>query len=147
MFKIGRICVKLAGRDAGKKCVVVDVLDNNYVMIDGETRRRKCNVDHLEPLQQTIDVKKSASHEEVSKAFEKLGFNVWNTTPKNASERPVPVRKGAEKQKSNVKDAQVVKPVKKAVKKAIKAEAKEEASEEKETKKVPAKKKAVKKEE
>ena len=26
MIEIGRICVKLAGRDAGGECVVVDVL-------------------------------------------------------------------------------------------------------------------------
>jgi len=43
----GRICVKTAGRDAGLKCVIVDVLDDKFVLIDGETRRRKCNILHL----------------------------------------------------------------------------------------------------
>ena len=47
MIEIGRLCVKIAGRDAGKKCVVVDVVNDNTVLIDGETRRRNCNIKHL----------------------------------------------------------------------------------------------------
>jgi len=143
MFEVGRICVKLAGRDAAEKCVVVEVIDKNYVMIDGATRRRKCNIDHLEPLNQTIDIKKGASHEEVKKAFEKLGLETRETKAKSAAPKPIVIRKGAEKQAANVKDAKVVKPAKKAVKMA-KIEAKEEASE-KPAKKAPVKK--VKKEE
>ena len=72
MYDIGRVCVKIAGRDAGKKCVIVEQIDSNYVLIDGQTRRRKCNVAHLEPTKQTLDVKKSADHETVIKAFEKI---------------------------------------------------------------------------
>ena len=56
--------MKIAGRDARGKCVVVDVLDTNYVLIDGQVRRRKCNVDHLEPLGEKIELKKNAGHEE-----------------------------------------------------------------------------------
>ncbi len=29
--EVGRVCMKLAGREAGKKCVVVDVIDKNFV--------------------------------------------------------------------------------------------------------------------
>ena len=53
MFEIGRLCVKIAGRDAGLKCLVVEVIDDNYVLIDGQTRRRKCNIKHLEPVSYT----------------------------------------------------------------------------------------------
>lgn len=69
MIEIGRVCVKLAGRDAGKKCVVVDLVDENIVLIDGFTRRRKCNLRHLEPLEQVIEIKNGASSEEVYSAF------------------------------------------------------------------------------
>lgn len=93
MIDIGRICVKIAGRDAGKKCVVVDVLDDTFVMIDGETRRRKCNILHLEPLDQTIELKKNAAHADVVKAFEKLGYGVHATKAKKATTRPVHARK------------------------------------------------------
>ena len=47
MFEIGKTCLKIAGRDAGKLAVIIDVLDETYVMIDGEVRRRKCNIYHL----------------------------------------------------------------------------------------------------
>ena len=96
MIQIGRVCVKIAGRDAGKKCVIVDILDDNYVLIDGETRRRKCNILQLEPLSETIDVKKNASHNDVAKAFEKLGLKARETKPKGKKEKPKQKRKTPE---------------------------------------------------
>lgn len=35
LFGVGRICVKVAGRETGRKCVIVDVIDKNYVLITG----------------------------------------------------------------------------------------------------------------
>jgi len=84
----GRICVKIAGRDAGKKCVIVDVLENNLVLIDGQTRRRKCNILHLEPLDEMIEIEKGASHEEVAKAFKKLGIDIKETKHKEKAQKP-----------------------------------------------------------
>jgi large subunit ribosomal protein L14e len=75
------------------KGVVVDTTDAYTVVVDGETRRRKVNVRHLEPLEQTIDVKKGASHDEVAAALQKAGIAVRKTKPKNAGERPRKVRK------------------------------------------------------
>lgn len=114
MFEIGRLCVKLAGRDAGKKCVVVEVLEGNYVLIDGETRRRKCNLAHLEPLKEVIKIKAKASHEEITKTLEPLGFKVLNTKPKKVSEKP--------KKKSRVKKQKPVKTGKKVTPKLDVAE-------------------------
>jgi large subunit ribosomal protein L14e len=94
VFDIGRVCVKLAGRDAGKKCVIVDVLENNYVMIDGETRRRKCNVIHLEPTTRTVEVSPKASHEEVCKV---LDIEVVKHKAKKAGARPKKQRKTSAK--------------------------------------------------
>jgi|APSaa5957512622_1039677.scaffolds.fasta_scaffold00091_13 large subunit ribosomal protein L14e len=93
-MKEGQMCVKLAGRDAGKKCVIVEVLDKNFVTIDGNVRRRKCNKIHLIPLKETIDIKKKASHSDVIGAFKKLKLDVWETKPKKATERPKKIRKG-----------------------------------------------------
>jgi len=92
MIELGRLCLKIAGRDAGKKCIVIDILDNNYVLIDGETRRRKCNISHLEPLDVVIEVKKKASHDEIKTEFKKLGLNVLETKPKPKTERPKKVK-------------------------------------------------------
>ncbi len=93
MIEIGRICLKLAGRDAGRECVIVDVLEGNYVLIDGNVRRRKCNIFHLEPTSKKIELKKGASHEDVKKEFSKLKIAVWETKPKEKKERPRKIRK------------------------------------------------------
>ncbi len=73
-IEVGRICVKLNGREAGHKCVIVDVIDKNFVLITGPKkvtgiRRRRTNVKHLEPTEDTVEVKKGASDEDVSKAL------------------------------------------------------------------------------
>ena len=87
MIEIGRLCMKLAGRDAGKICVVVDVIDNKFVLIDGETRRRKCNIYHLEPLKTVLKIKKNASHEDVVKEFKALEIEVSEKKSKKPTQR------------------------------------------------------------
>jgi large subunit ribosomal protein L14e len=131
MIDIGRICVKTAGRDAGKKCVVIDVLDQNYVLIDGETRRRKCNIMHLEPLDKTVDIKKNASHADVAKAFESLGWS--SHAPKTKAKKPAkPVK--ARRSKLAAQPAAAKKEARPAAKAAVKKPAA--------PKKTPAEKKA-----
>ena len=88
IFTVGRLCVKLAGRDAGQTGVIVEVIDQNYVLIDGATRRKKVNVRHLEPLSDTIDLKEKASHVDVVKAFEKLGLAVLIAKKKEVAAKP-----------------------------------------------------------
>lgn len=67
---VGRVCIKTAGRDAGKTCVIVDVIDDNYVLITGkDVRRRKVNLKHIELLDRVIKIKRGASDEEVLKAL------------------------------------------------------------------------------
>lgn len=100
MFEIGRLCVKIAGRDAGKKCVVIDTIDKNSVLIDGETRRRKCNLSHLEPLDKIITIKKNISHEEIKNEFEKLGLKVLDTKSKQKAIKPRAKRKTPEQLRS-----------------------------------------------
>ncbi len=74
-IKVGRICVKLLGREAGRKCVITDIIDHNFVVITGPkeltgVRRRKANIDHIEPIDKEINISKGASDEEVLKAIE-----------------------------------------------------------------------------
>jgi large subunit ribosomal protein L14e len=75
---VGRICVKLSGREAGGKCVIVDVVDKSFVLITGPkkvtgVRRRRVNINHVEPLQDKIEIKRGASDEEVSEALKAAG--------------------------------------------------------------------------
>src|SRR3989338_2459104 len=124
LFEPGRLCVKLAGRDAGRKCVVVEAVDAQFVMVDGDVRRKKVNMKHLEPLDQIIKIKSMASHETVKKEFEALGLPVWDTNSKKVADRV----KRQKKKSAKVKE---VKPVKKAAEKKV--EKKVEATEVKAT--------------
>lgn len=87
MIEVGRICVKLAGRDAGKKCVILDNIDKSFVTIDGETRRRKCNVTHLEPTNKTVKIAKNAAHKDVVKVFKDLGIELKEKKPRKPTTR------------------------------------------------------------
>ncbi|MBY9009357.1 MAG: 50S ribosomal protein L14e [Candidatus Lokiarchaeota archaeon] len=72
VYDIGRVCIKTLGREAGRYCVVVEVIDKNYVLIDGlNVRRRRANYKHLEPISETIDIKKGASHSDIEEAIKK----------------------------------------------------------------------------
>lgn len=128
MIEVGRLCVKTAGRDAGLKCVVVEVLDKNFVMIDGQTRRRKCNVLHLEPLDEKIDIKAKASHDEIAEELSKHQIEVKDRKSKTAAERPRKVRKKKEKPAEEALSKKVEKAEKKEeVKKEAKPAAKKPA--------------------
>ena len=107
MFEVGRICVKIAGRDAGLKCVVVDIIDNNFVLIDGQTRRRKCNVRHLEPLKESIKIKKDSAHALIVDEFKKLKIDIIEKKSKKAAPKPLKQRKVKEKPVVDVKESKV----------------------------------------
>lgn len=123
MMEIGRLCVKIAGRDAGKKCVIVDAVDEKFVMIDGETRRRKCNVKHLEPLKEMLKISKGADHKTVAAEFKKMGTELKETKPRKAKPKQRQIR-AAERKQMRPKEEP----------KKEKAAAKKEAKEKKETK-------------
>ena len=76
---IGRVCVKLLGREAGRKCVIVDIIDENYVLITGPksltgVKRRRVNVNHIEPTDKEVNISRGASDDEVVKAIESSGL-------------------------------------------------------------------------
>lgn len=62
--------------EAYERCVIVELPEKNYAIIEGQTRRRKCNIMHLEPLNEKIKINKGASHEEVAKELKKIGIEV-----------------------------------------------------------------------
>jgi large subunit ribosomal protein L14e len=69
-FDVGRVCVKLRGREKGLECVVVEVIDRNYVVVAGpDVRRRRVNMHHLRPLDRSVSVGRGASDEDVAAAL------------------------------------------------------------------------------
>ena len=77
-IEVGRICVKQAGREIGKKCIVIDVMDKSFVLVTGPkkvtgVKRRRVNINHVMPLQDKIEVKRGASDEEVAQVLDAAG--------------------------------------------------------------------------
>ena len=75
-IEVGRVCIKQDGREAGKSCVIVDLMDKNYVLVTGPKdltgiRRRRLNLSHLKPTDDKIEIDRGASDEEVKEALEK----------------------------------------------------------------------------
>ena len=71
-LEIGTVCVKTTGREAGNKAVVLEAVDDNFVLIQGpRVRKRKCNILHLIPLGKKIHVTKGVTQKELEqKLFE-----------------------------------------------------------------------------
>lgn len=70
IYEIGRVCVKTTGREAGKKCIIVEIIDKNFVLVDGlVVKRRRVNFKHLEPLKEKVKISKGAKHEDIEKAI------------------------------------------------------------------------------
>lgn len=104
MVEIGQLAYKIAGRDSGNFCVVIDKIDPTYVLVDGNVRKKKCNIKHLEFLDKVIKVKKNVSTEEIKKELEKLGIKTKKTGKKReAKQRPRKQRKSKETEKKEIK--------------------------------------------
>jgi large subunit ribosomal protein L14e len=77
-IEVGRICVKLVGREAGRRCVIVDLAEKSFVLVTGPksvtgVKRRRVNTGHIEPLQDKIEIKRGVSDEEVADALKAAG--------------------------------------------------------------------------
>ena len=77
-MEVGRIYVKIVGRESGKKCVLVDIVDKNFVLITGpkavsDIKRRRANINHIEPTSEKIDINRGATDEEITEALKTAG--------------------------------------------------------------------------
>lgn len=90
---IGRVCIKIAGKEAGRTCVIVDTISSTNVLIDGNVKRKHCNVTHLEPLEQVLNIKKGASTDEVQKALKSSDLKVAEKVAKVKKEKKVAAEK------------------------------------------------------
>ncbi len=78
-IEVGRICNKELGREAGRKCVIIDVMDKSFVLITGPKKvtgikRRRVNINHLMPIEDKVDVKRGASDDEVTSVLQAQGL-------------------------------------------------------------------------
>ncbi|UCH37263.1 MAG: 50S ribosomal protein L14e [Candidatus Bathyarchaeota archaeon] len=79
VYDIGRVCVKTTGREANRKCVVVEIIDKSFALITGPrglsgVKRRRANINHLKPLNEKLAISRGASDEEIMVAIQKEGL-------------------------------------------------------------------------
>ena len=73
-IEIGRICIKTSGREAGKRCVIIDIMDKNFVLVTGPksmsgVKRRRVNINHLELTEELVKIKRGATDKEVTQSL------------------------------------------------------------------------------
>lgn len=119
LIDIGRVCYKIAGRESGKLCVVVDVKDKKFVLIDGNVKRRLCNIAHLEPTSHVLKLKKNASTSEVHVAMKAAKLEVEERKLKEKKT----IEKLQKKRKTKLKE-KVKEEIKEIKKKEVKQEKK-----------------------
>jgi len=78
-IEVGRVCVKIAGRETGRRCVVVDVVDKNFVVVTGPVKvsgvkRRRVNISHVEPTEMKVKIGKGDGDNEVVEALKATGL-------------------------------------------------------------------------
>jgi len=137
-LEVGRVCMKTAGREAGRYCVVLKKLDNTFVLVTGPKtltgiKRRRCNIEHLEPTQHSLKIAAEATDTVVIKAYDAIGLTrklslrlpspeVMKEVEKKVKEVPKKVEKPKIKKPEKPKKEE--KPVKKEEKKPEKKEEK-----------------------
>jgi large subunit ribosomal protein L14e len=79
MLEPGRIILKIAGREAGKYAVIVENIDDNFVLITGpktitRVKRRKCNIDHIEPTEHKLEISAGADDVSIENLWKSSGL-------------------------------------------------------------------------
>lgn len=83
-LELGRVCLKIAGREAGGYCVVIKPAgtskqEKSFVTVTGPklltgVKRRKANIAHLKATENKLEVAEDASDEQVIAAYDKAGL-------------------------------------------------------------------------
>ena len=79
MIEPGRIVLKIAGREAGKYAVIVERVNDSFVLITGPksvtgVKRRKCNIDHLEPTEHKLEIDSKADDADIENSWKDSGL-------------------------------------------------------------------------
>jgi large subunit ribosomal protein L14e len=88
---IGRVCLKIAGREAGKISVIVDKdkKNENFVIIDGDVKKRRCNFSHLKHLATVIKVSSKDDSKKIIDSLIKAGYKIEkDQKPKKVRKKP-----------------------------------------------------------
>lgn len=113
VLEVGRVCMKIAGREAGKYCVVLKPAgktksEKSFVFVTGPrlltgVKRRKSNIDHLKATEYKLEVSEGAADEAVLGAYEKAGLIVRLGLKKPSAAQMKSADEDAEKKKAKEK--------------------------------------------
>lgn len=75
-LEVGSVCIKTFGREKGSRCVIIDQIDKNFVLVTGPpeltgVKRRRVNIKHLQQTEEKINIKKGSSNEEITEILGK----------------------------------------------------------------------------
>ena len=67
---IGDICIKTFGKETGKKCIVIEIMDKNFVLITGPkeitgVKRRRSSVKHILSTGEKVKINANLSDKEL----------------------------------------------------------------------------------
>ena len=104
MIKVGTVCTKTAGRENGNICIILENIDDIFVIVAGPSvRKKRCNVKHLSQLPRELVVSKGASQADASKLLADAGLVEESevSAPKKKADAKTPAKpvKKSEKKK------------------------------------------------
>lgn len=67
---IGMVALRTRG-NVGSACVVVERIDDNFVMVDDGNKRQRCNLSHLEFVEKNV-----SSTDKIREELLSLGFEI-----------------------------------------------------------------------
>lgn len=118
VLEVGRVCLKIAGREAGKYAVVIKPAgqgkgkdEKSFVFVTGPklltgVKRRKCNIDHLKATEYKMELAENATDEQVIAGYEKAGLIIKLGLKKpSAAQLKAKVEQKAEKEKKKAEAA------------------------------------------
>jgi large subunit ribosomal protein L14e len=127
VLELGRVCLKIAGREAGHYCVVIKPAgkskeEKSFVFVTGPklltgVKRRRSNIEHLQATEYKLEFSEDAADEQVITAYEKAGL-----VAKLGLKKPSAAEMKAKEEKTKEKEQRA----KEQAKKGEKAEKKED---------------------
>ncbi len=100
---IGFVGTKLLGREAGNTLVIVDQEKEGYVIVDGNVKRRRCNLKHLYLSTKKLEINKGDSTDKVQEAMKKENLEVLSRKESKPSKEK-PIKKSKQREKKPVKE-------------------------------------------
>jgi len=114
-LELGRVCMKIAGREAGGYCVIIKPAgtaknEKSFVTVTGPklltgVKRRKVNISHVKATEEKVVIDADATDEAVIAAYDKAGLtNKLGLKKPSAAEMKAKAQKAEKKAEAAKKE-------------------------------------------